>query len=322
MTLVVRYLFIFSLLLTGCVSNEKQYQGFIFGTYYNIKILDPLNLNNLQKSIDSKLEEIDMLFSNYNNDSYLMKFNKNKNQPINTEFEYLLNHSIEICDFVNQNFNVFSGNLVNLWGFGPTKRIDIPKATEIEKVIPSGCSYDSNNHLEIDFSAIAKGYAVDEISQLLDDQNLKNYFIDIGGEILIKGKKKENSWVICIENPDINNSKPIKCISKKENEKYMAIATSGDYRNYFIFDNKRYSHTINPRSGYPISNNLTSVSVALPGQFRHTGDADALATALNVMGLKIGFKFAVNNSIAALFVFKSENEFFIKMTPSFEDIIH
>ena len=322
MTLVVRYLFIFSLLLTGCVSNEKQYQGFIFGTYYNIKILDPLNLNNLQKSIDSKLEEIDMLFSNYNNDSYLMKFNKNKNQPINTEFEYLLNHSIEICDFVNQNFNVFSGNLVNLWGFGPTKRIDIPKATEIEKVIPSGCSYDSNNHLEIDFSAIAKGYAVDEISQLLDDQNLKNYFIDIGGEILIKGKKKENSWVICIENPDINNSKPIKCISKKENEKYMAIATSGDYRNYFIFDNKRYSHTINPRSGYPISNNLTSVSVALPGQFRHTGDADALATALNVMGLKNGFKFAVNNSIAALFVFKSENEFFIKMTPSFEDIIH
>jgi thiamine biosynthesis lipoprotein len=322
MTLVVRYLFIFSLLLTGCVSNEKQYQGFIFGTYYNIKILDPLNLNNLQKSIDSKLEEIDMLFSNYNNDSYLMKFNKNENQPINTEFENLLNHSIEICDFVNQNFNVFSGNLVNLWGFGPTKRIDIPKATEIEKVIPSGCSYDSNNHLEIDFSAIAKGYAVDEISQLLDDQNLKNYFIDIGGEILIKGKKKENSWVICIENPDINNSKPIKCISKKENEKYMAIATSGDYRNYFIFDNKRYSHTINPRSGYPISNNLTSVSVALPGQFRHTGDADALATALNVMGLKIGFKFAVNNSIAALFVFKSENEFFIKMTPSFEDIIH
>jgi thiamine biosynthesis lipoprotein len=322
MTLVVRYLFIFSLLLTGCVSNEKQYQGFIFGTYYNIKILDPLNLNNLQKSIDSKLEEIDMLFSNYNNDSYLMKFNKNKNQPINTEFEYLLNHSIEICDFVNQNFNVFSGNLVNLWGFGPTKRIDIPKATEIEKVIPSGCSYDSNNHLEIDFSAIAKGYAVDEISQLLDDQNLKNYFIDIGGEILIKGKKKENSWVICIENPDINNSKPIKCISKKENEKFMAIATSGDYRNYFIFDNKRYSHTINPRSGYPISNNLTSVSVALPGQFRHTGDADALATALNVMGLKNGFNFAVNNSIAALFVFKSENEFFIKMTPSFEDIIH
>jgi thiamine biosynthesis lipoprotein len=322
MTLVVRYLFIFSLLLTGCVSNEIQYQGFIFGTYYNIKISDSLNSNNLQNSIDSKLNKIDMLFSNYKKDSYLMKFNKNENQPINTEFENLLNHSIEICDFVNQNFNVFSGNLVNLWGFGPTKRIDIPKATEIEKVIPSGCSYDSNNHLEIDFSAIAKGYAVDEISQLLDDQNLKNYFIDIGGEILIKGKKKENSWVICIENPDINNSKPIKCISKKENEKYMAIATSGDYRNYFIFDNKRYSHTINPRSGYPISNNLTSVSVALPGQFRHTGDADALATALNVMGLKIGFKFAVNNSIAALFVFKSENEFFIKMTPSFEDIIH
>ncbi len=322
MTLVVRYLFIFSLLLTGCVSNEIQYQGFIFGTYYNIKISDRLNSNNLQNSIDSKLNEIDMLFSNYKNDSYLMKFNKNENQPINTEFENLLNHSIEICDFVNQNFNVFSGNLVNLWGFGPTKRIDIPKANEIEKVIPSGCSYDLNNHLDIDFSAIAKGYAVDEISQLLDDRKLNNYFIDIGGEILIKGKKKKNPWVICIENPDIKNSKPIECLSKKENEIYMAIATSGDYRNYFIFDNKRYSHTINPKSGYPISNNLTSVSVALPGQFRHTGDADALATALNVMGLKKGFEFALNNSIAALFVFKSEDEFSIRMTPSFKDIIH
>ena len=263
-----------------------------------------------------------MLFSNYKNDSFLMKFNRKENQYMDTEFESLLSHSTEICDFVGQYFNVFSGSLVNLWGFGPLKREDIPKATEIEKVIPSGCSYDLNNHLDIDFSAIAKGYAVDEISELLDDQNFNNYFIDIGGEILIKGKKKKNPWIICIENPDINSSKPIECLSKKEDEKYMAIATSGDYRNYFIFDNKRYSHTINPKSGYPISNNLTSVSVALPGQFRHTGDADALATALNVMGLKNGFDFALENSIAALFVFKSGDEFSIRMTPSFKDIIH
>lgn len=322
MTLVVKYLFLFLFLLTGCVSEEKQYQGFIFGTYYNIKITDSLNSNNLHDSIDSKLHEIDMLFSNYKNDSFLMKFNRKENQYMDTEFESLLSHSTEICDFVGQHFNVFSGSLVNLWGFGPLKREDIPNATEIEKVIPSGCSYDLNNHLDIDFSAIAKGYAVDEISELLDDQNFNNYFIDIGGEILIKGKKKKNPWIICIENPDINNSKPIECLSKKENEKYMAIATSGDYRNYFIFDNKRYSHTINPKSGYPISNNLTSVSVALPGQFRHTGDADALATALNVMGLKNGFDFALENSIAALFVFKSGDEFSIRMTPSFKDIIH
>ena len=102
----------------------------------------------------------------------------------------------------------------------------------------------------------------------------------------------------------------------------MAVATSGDYRNFFTIDNKRYSHTIDPKTGFPISNNLTSVSVALPGQFRHAGDADALATALNVMGLKEGFEFAVNNSIAALFIFRSKGEFSIRMTPSFEDIIH
>ena len=102
----------------------------------------------------------------------------------------------------------------------------------------------------------------------------------------------------------------------------MAIATSGDYRNFFTIDNKRYSHTIDPKTGFPITNNLASVSVALPGQFRHTSDADALATALNVMGLNKGFEFAVKNSIAALFVFKSEDEFSIRMTPSFEDIIH
>ena len=139
---------------------------------------------------------------------------------------------------------------------------------------------------------------------------------------IIKGNKKKSPWIICIENPDNQNSKPIECLSKKDNEKYMAVATSGDYRNFFTIDNKRYSHTIDPKTGFPISNNLTSVSVALPGQFRHAGDADALATALNVMGLKEGFKFAVNNSIAALFIFRSEGEFSIRMTPSFEDIIH
>ena len=322
MTLVVRYLFVFLFLLTGCVPNEKYYQGFIFGTYYNIKISDSSILNDLHSSIDSKLKEIDMLFSNYKSDSYLMKFNRNEVQDNNTEFNDLLNHSIEICKFVNQNFNVLAGSLVNLWGFGPSKRSDIPKIEEIEKVIPNGCNYELNNHLEIDFSAIAKGYAVDEISRLLDDRNLQNYFIDIGGEILIKGSKKKSPWIVCIENPDVNTSKPIECLSKKDNERYMAIATSGDYRNFFTFENKRYSHTLDPKSGFPISNNISSVSVALPGQFRHTGDADALATSLNVMGLDKGYDFAVKNSIAALFIFKSENQFSVKMTPSFKNIIN
>ena len=322
MTLAVRHLYIFLFLLTGCVSSEKQFQGYIFGTYYNIKISDPQNLSSIQSTIDSKLHEIDMLFSNYKNDSYLMKFNRKEKQIFNDDFDSLLNHSIKICEFVNQNFNIFSGSLVNLWGFGPLKRKSLPKNEDIDKVIPNGCNSSSNDHLEIDFSAIAKGHAVDEISRLLDNQSLKNYFIDIGGEILIKGNKKKSPWIVCIENPDISNSKPIKCLSKKDNEKYMAIATSGDYRNFFTLDNKRYSHTIDPKSGFPISNNLASVSVALPGQFRHTGDADALATALNVMGLNKGFEFALKNSIAALFVFRSENEFSIRMTPSFEDIIH
>ena len=284
MTLAVRYLFISLLLLTGCVSNENQYQGYIFGTYYNIKISDSPNLNTIQSSIDLKLREIDMLFSNYKSESYLMRFNRKENQATNDDFTNLLNHSIEICKFV--------------------------------------CDSSDNDHLEIDFSAIAKGYAVDEIARLLDDQNLNNYFIDIGGEILVKGNKIKSPWIICIENPDTQNSKPIECLSKKDNEKYMAVATSGDYRNFFTLDNKRYSHTIDPKTGFPISNNLTSVSVALPGQFRHAGDADALATSLNVMGLKEGFEFAVNNSIAALFIFRSEGEFSISMSPSFEDIIH
>ena len=120
MILVVKYLLVL-FLLTGCVSEEKQYQGFIFGTYYNIKISDSLNSNNLHTSIDSKLHEIDILFSNYKNDSFLMKFNRKENQYMDTEFENLLSHSTEICDFVGQHFNVFSGSLVNLWGFGPLK---------------------------------------------------------------------------------------------------------------------------------------------------------------------------------------------------------
>ena len=155
MTLVVRYLFISLLLLTGCVSNENQYQGYIFGTYYNIKISDSPNLNTIQSSIDFKLREIDMLFSNYKSESYLMRFNRKEKQATNDDFTNLLNHSIEICKFVNQNFNIFAGSLVNLWGFGPVKRMSVPKDDDIENIIPKGCASRDNDHLEIDFSAIA-----------------------------------------------------------------------------------------------------------------------------------------------------------------------
>ena len=167
----------------------------------------------------------------------------------------------------------------------------------------------------ITLAAIAKGYGVDSLADLLNSMKIKSYIIEIGGEVKTKGKKDGNqTWRVGIASP--NRSKPeIKMVLNLED---LAVATSGDYQNYFEKNGKFYSHTIDPRTGYPVSHGLASVTV-VNASCMH---ADAMATAINVMGPEKGFRFAREQKLAAYLIVRKDNVFVEKMTDSFKKYIH
>ena len=154
----------------------------------------------------------------------------------------------------------------------------------------------------VDLSAIAKGYGVDAIAQLLNTKGIENYLVEIGGELRASGvNDKGRYWRIAIEKPDVLQRTPYKALELKNS----AMATSGDYRNYFEVDGNRYSHTISPISGRPIVHNVASVTVIDPS----TAMADGYATAINVMGVDAGMKMSEKLNLAVLMIIKTENGF-------------
>ena len=199
----------------------------------------------------------------------------------------VISHANTISKTTNGAFDITVGPLVNLWGFGPNKSENkIPSNEEIE-LIKKNIGYKKiylnkettsikklHPDLYVDLSGIAKGFAVDKIALYLNSYNLENYLVEIGGELIAKGTNEDNEvWQIGIENPNNNLAKIIGL-------KDIAMATSGDYRNYFEKNGVRYSHTINPNTGKPIKHKLASVTVL----DKTAMNADALATAFMVLG--------------------------------------
>ncbi|MED5475220.1 MAG: FAD:protein FMN transferase [Candidatus Neomarinimicrobiota bacterium] len=282
------------------------------GTTYNIKISKSIKSNEvkiLKYKIDSLLLDINMMFSTYIDSSEISRFNKaDKKLVISQQFIDLFNRSKEIYDETDGAFDPSVQPLVNLWGFGNQGKVNlIPVDSVIQNIIKNS-SYTEvilnkfeliklNKLVEIDFSAIAKGYGVDRLSQFLKGKNIENFMVEIGGEVVCNGKNFGKTWKIGLQNPfSDNSSENILEIIKLENK---AMATSGNYRNFFEMDGQLYSHMINPRTGYPIKNNLRSVTVIT----NNCLDADAYATALMVMGTTQGLRFVENHkNIEAIFI--------------------
>jgi len=220
-------------------------------------------------------------------------------------------------------FDISIAPLVNLWGFGPDEiTYTVPEASKIKqqlnqigyqhlllsdeadkikKMIPS---------LILDLSALAKGYAVDQVALLLEKSNISSYLVEIGGEIRLKGKNiNEQLWRIAIEKPVSDN----RVIQKVLPISDIAMATSGDYRNYFEKNGIRFSHTIDPRTGYPVTHKLASVTILS----ENTMEADALATAIMVLGPDDGYQLAEKKQIAALFLIKKGAGYEEKSTSEF-----
>ncbi|MFT5351167.1 MAG: thiamine biosynthesis lipoprotein [Planctomycetota bacterium] len=333
-----RYIFVFllySFCIAGCEQETKPSPlltlgGLTMGTTYTIKINEAgmsLPVEKINAEINNILIDINGKMSTYIDDSELSRINQSTSLswiPVSPDLYQLLNDAINISQLSNGSFDITVGPLVNLWGFGPNKSQEIPGTSEISEALSrTGFQQITLRHsppalqkrradIYIDLSGIAKGYAVDKIAEYLEQQNIDNYMVEIGGEIRAKGVNKVAfAWRIGIEKPEVEK-RGVQRVIKLDN---IAMATSGDYRNYFEEDGKRYSHTIDPHSGFPITHDLASVTVL----HKFTAWADALATAFLVMGKDAAYEIAEKENLAVLFLQRTETGYKETYTDAFVD---
>jgi len=310
--LVFAYLAMFS-----CTKNKTEYKLIKFdgkaqGTYYTVTYNDSLG-RNFQINIDSILKQFDLCASIYNDTSIISKVNKNDTTVIlNSYFIEIFKLSQLVSKQTNGAFDITVAPLVNAWGFGLKNKEKItPRLIDsllqfvgYNKIeLKENKIIKSNPNIRIDYNAIAQGYSVDIIANFLERNGIKNYLIDVGGEVLGKGTKTENKeWVVGIEKPSENQFSERE-LQTKIKLKNKALATSGNYRKYYIENGVRYSHTIDPKTGSPVKHSLLSVSVLA----KDCATADAFATAFMVMGFEKSKEFlSENNNLDAYFIFSDK----------------
>ncbi len=325
--------FLGPLLFFSCQSSEKlvHLKGRTMGTHYNVKFFSAEYDEALKEDIDALLVSINQQMSTYvksSEISYFNEFNRLGWLKISPEFFQVTKYALELAQKTQGKYDPTIGPLVNLWGFGPKGDRKIPKPEKVKKalmIVGHDKLLMNDKNLEIkkkvpgvylDLSSLAKGYGVDAVAEALRKKGIKNFMVEIGGEVRTAGHKADHSpWAIAIEapNPEVNGG-PYQKILKLKN---TALATSGNYRNFFESESKRFSHTIDPKTGRPVMHTLASVSVVDESCMK----ADALATALMAMGPDEGYTFASQNKIAAYFVYgedsQSDRKFVTKETDEF-----
>ena len=287
------------------------------GTTYSIKIYSKkyVNSSNLKEIIENKLNDISSIFSTYHDSTEISKINlSNSNKFIlSSDLSFVLSKAIYYSELSDGLYDLTVFPLVDLWGFGPTIRNSKPKESEINDLLKN-VSYKNisinNNELfinnsdtYIDLSSIAKGYAVDIISKLLLEKGFSNFMVEIGGEVRCNGKNNENEWIIGIINPYNEND------LIKTNIVNKSMATSGNYNNFTIYDDNSYSHIINPKTGWPIINNIISATVIADDCI----DADAIATILMLLPSEKGMKLIDKMENVEALVFIDGNQNFVKI---------
>lgn len=309
------------LVLAGCDKPAEQIHlsGPTMGTTYNVKYIEQEGIPTpevLQAEIDRLLEEVNDQMSTYRKDSELSRFNQHQtSEPfeVSPQTATVVKEAMRLNGLTLGALDVTVGPLVNLWGFGPEARPDIvPSDQELAarkaNVGIHHLSIDGNKlskdipNLYVDLSTIAKGWGVDVVADYLQAQGIKNYMVEVGGEMRLKGLNREGiAWRIAIEKPTVNERSIQEIIEPGD----MAVATSGDYRNYFESNGVRYSHIIDPKTGKPINHKVVSVTVLNKSSMT----ADGLATGLMVLGEERGMKIANDNNIAVFMIVKTEDGF-------------
>lgn len=312
--------------------EEIHLTGPTMGTTYNVKyVVSPDDSENqlkpayVQTQIDELLIGINALMSTYDPDSELSRFNQHKSTqafPLSQETLFVLKEAKRLGELSGGVLDVTVGPLVNMWGFGPDAKPETaPDASQIAEVkqrigleklnILNGSASKSHPDLYVDLSTIAKGYAVDRVAEYLQSLSFDNYLIEIGGEMRVSGTKANGlQWRIAVEKPITSERAVQSVISVGQN----AVATSGDYRNYFEENGVRYSHLIDPTTGSPISHNLVAVTVVHPSSMT----ADGLATALNVMGKDLALQLAEEQGLDVMLITRESGDFKAYTSGKFE----
>ncbi len=291
-------------LIAGCGSKQETvYAGKTMGTIYHIKIVTGYFTRpaNLKEKIDSRLLEINRSMSTYLPDSEISRFNALSSTKekfnISQDFFNVLKVAEKLYKLTGGAWDGTVKPLVNLWGFGSSEaKHKIPDSDKIRhllsdigfnhiEVLENRYLRKRNAAISLDFASIAKGYAVDQLAGLIRKNGVENFLVEIGGEVFASGFRKDGRyWKVGINRP--RKEAPYNQVYKAISLHGKALATSGDYRNYFEVNNKRYSHIIDPRTGYPVGNGVVSVSILADA----CTFADGLATAVMVMGHETGIE--------------------------------
>jgi thiamine biosynthesis lipoprotein len=323
------------LVVVACQQNRADryvhLSGETMGTTWSV-ILPPVDADTraIKQGLEGHLERINALMSTYNPGSEISRFNQQPGTDwfaVSEDTARVVALALEISRLTDGAFDVTVGPLVDLWGFGAVRPESLPPSPEQIAALVAGVGYEKLqlrreppairkkiSQLRIDFSAIAKGYAVDVLAHYLDQQQIKQYLVEIGGELKMRGLRSDGSpWRIAIEAP-LEEVREVATVFSLTD---IALATSGNYRNYYEENGQRYVHTIDPVSGQPIQHQLASVTVLDPVAVR----ADALATALMVMGEKRGRRFCEEHRVAAYFIIHSKTATTSYSSPAFQALL-
>lgn len=314
--------FSFILLLSSCKKNEiNNFQGTAFGTYYSITYLGSSNLN-IQNQVDSILADISHQFSIFDTTSVIYRINKGDSFLLTDDLIQVFKISQKVSEATNGAFDITVAPLVDLWGFGKEKKTHVEK-DQIDSVmqfvgftkiiLQNNTIARNDSRIQLNFNAIAKGYAVDKVAFFLSQNGYPDCIVDIGGEIVAKGTKDGKQWKVGVQTPtkESDGAVDAQYVFPLKNK---AVATSGNYRNYIEKEEQRYSHIINPKTGKPEHSTLLSVSVIA----EDCATADAYATAFMVLGMEKSMEIVKKNpTLAVYFIYDQKGKFEIKKSPNF-----
>ncbi|PLW91837.1 MAG: thiamine biosynthesis protein ApbE [Marinilabiliales bacterium] len=302
-------------LLSSCGNkplNVHEYSGYTQGTEFYIKYYSE-DTEDFKAEIDSVLRAFDFMASVYNDSSLISQINRGEEPELPTDFITLFNRSIEISKESNGSFDITVGQLVDAWGFFKKANTN-PDSAQVDSILQyigyekvsleNGKIIRDYNQTRFDFNAIAQGYSVDIVCEFLESRGVTNYLVEIGGEVRVNGAKPDGqSWKVGIEKPakdPMDEQEVFRTLSVTD----ISIATSGSSRKFYVKDGVKYSHTIDPHTGYPVSHTLLSVTVIA----KECMDADAWATAFMVMGIEKA-KEILNNKpeMDAFFIYSADD---------------
>lgn len=285
--------------------------GFVFGTVYNITYESD---KDLQKEIEAELQKVDNSLSPFNPTSVISKINRNENVEVDDMFAEVFSLAEKISAETDGAFDITVAPMVNAWGFG-FKTGNMPDSRQLDSLraivgfhkvaLENGRVVKKNRRTMLDCSAIAKGYGCDVVARFLQGKGIKNYMVEIGGEIVTCGVNDQRMpWKIGVTKPTDDSLSVNEELQTVLNVTNKAMATSGNYRNFYYKNGKKYAHTIDPKTGCPVQHNILSATVLADD----CATADAYATSFMVLGLDKAKKVLEKHpELMAYFIYSDKN---------------